>query len=131
MLDTDTYGRWAQTVNQNVDELIVTVNQYRRQGYILVGYGAAAKGNTLLNFANIELDVIIDDNPLKQGKFTPGTGIPIISIDYLARLNEETKVLFVPLAWNFFKEIKSKIQTTRSNTNDQFLKYFPQVETTF
>lgn len=131
LLNSDTYSRWSQTVNQNVDELIVTVNQYRRQGYILVGYGAAAKGNTLLNFANIELDVIIDDNPLKQGKFTPGTGIPIVSIDYLTRLNEETKVLFVPLAWNFFKEIKSKIQTARSNTNDQFLKYFPQVETTF
>jgi len=129
LLNPETYRRWAATVNQNVDELIVTINQYRRQGYTLVGYGAAAKGNTLLNFADIQLDVIIDDNPLKQGKFTPGTSVPIVSIDYLARQGEDAKLLFVPLAWNFFREIKSKIQATRSNPNDRFLKYFPKVET--
>jgi hypothetical protein len=94
----------------------------------LVGYGAAAKGNTLLNFADIQLDVIVDDNPLKQGKFTPGTNIPIVSIDYLQRQGEDAKLLFVPLAWNFFKEIKSKIQSVRSSPNDYFVKYFPEVE---
>jgi len=128
LLRTDTYDRWANTVNKNVDRLISTVNDFKRNGYTLVGYGAAAKGNTLLNFANIQLDVIIDDNPLKQGKFTPGTSVPIVSVDYLKIQTEDAKLLFIPLAWNFFREIKSRIQTVRSNSNDKFLKYFPEVE---
>jgi len=128
LLNTDTYDRWANTVNKNVDHLISTVNDFKRKGYTLVGYGAAAKGNTLLNFADITLDVIIDDNPLKQGKFTPGTSVPIVSVDYLKDQAEDAKLLFIPLAWNFFREIKSRIQTVRSNHNDKFLKYFPEVE---
>jgi 2-polyprenyl-3-methyl-5-hydroxy-6-metoxy-1,4-benzoquinol methylase len=128
LLNINTYDRWSETVYKNVNQLIATINQHRRQGFTLVGYGAAAKGNTLLNFADIQLDVIVDDNPLKQGKFTPGTNIPIVSIDYLQRQGEDAKLLFVPLAWNFFKEIKSKIQSVRSSPNDYFVKYFPEVE---
>ena len=128
LLDADTYTSWAKTVNQNVDRLTVTIDQYRHEGYTLVGYGAAAKGNTLLNFGNIKLDFIIDDNPLKQNKFTPGTGCAIVSIDHLDRFDVDRKLLFVPLAWNFFPEIKSKIQNARSSPNDLFIKYFPTVE---
>ena len=128
LLNIDTYDRWSETVHTIVNQLIATVNQHRQEGFTLVGYGAAAKGNTLLNFAGIQLDVIIDDSPLKQGKFTPGTNIPIVSIDYLRKQGEDAKLLFVPLAWNFFKEIKLKIQTARTNTNDRFLKYFPDIE---
>ena len=83
LLNIDTYDRWSETVHTIVNQLIATVNQHRQEGFTLVGYGAAAKGNTLLNFAGIQLDVIIDDNPLKQGKYTPGTSVPIVSIDYL------------------------------------------------
>ena len=128
LLNIDTYDRWSETVHTTVNQLIATVNQHRQEGFTLVGYGAAAKGNTLLNFAGIQLDVIIDDNPLKQGKYTPGTSVPIVSIDYLQNQGQDSKLLFVPLAWNFFKEIKLKIQTARTNTNDRFLKYFPDVE---
>jgi 2-polyprenyl-3-methyl-5-hydroxy-6-metoxy-1,4-benzoquinol methylase len=128
LLDKNTYTRWEATVRSNMDQLIQTINQYRYLDYTLVGYGAAAKGNTLLNFGNIKLDFIIDDNLLKQGKFTPGTGCAIVSIDHLNTFNSDSKLLFVPLAWNFFKEIKSKIQTARTNSNDRFLRYFPNVE---
>lgn len=128
LLNLETYRRWEETVNTNVTQLIATINEYKQNGYILVGYGAAAKGNTLLNFADIQLDIIIDDNPLKQGKFTPGTSVPIVSIDYLNTCSADSQLLFVPLAWNFFQEIKSKIQTARNNSNDRFLRYFPEVE---
>jgi 2-polyprenyl-3-methyl-5-hydroxy-6-metoxy-1,4-benzoquinol methylase len=128
LLNVNTYDRWSETVHTTVNQLIATINQHRRQGFTLVGYGAAAKGNTLLNFADIQLDVIVDDNPLKQGKFTPGTSVPIVSIDYLQKQGEDARLLFVPLAWNFFKEIKSKIQSVRANPNDHFVKYFPEVE---
>ena len=128
LLDLDTYTQWSTTVNNNMAQLVDTINQHRNDGYTLVGYGAAAKGNTLLNFGNIQLDFIIDDNPLKQGKFTPGTGCSIVSIDHLNKFNDNDRLLFVPWAWNFFKEIKSKIQQARTNSNDRFLRYFPTVE---
>jgi hypothetical protein len=130
LLNLDTYSRWESTVKSNVNQLIETISEYRRDGYTLVGYGAAAKGNTLLNFGDIRLDFIIDDNPLKQGKFTPGTGCAIVGVDRLSELDVNRRILFVPLAWNFFKEIKSKIQAVRNNDNDRFLRYFPEVEVT-
>jgi 2-polyprenyl-3-methyl-5-hydroxy-6-metoxy-1,4-benzoquinol methylase len=124
----ETYAHWAANTLRLVDELKVFVELYRNKGYVLAGYGAAAKGNTLLNFSKVKLDFIIDDNPLKQGMYSPGMDIPIVSIDHLKQYTDADKVLFVPLAWNFFKEIKRKIQTARSNENDKFLKYFPKVE---
>jgi hypothetical protein len=132
LLSVETYQRWADTVRNNVDQLVETLEQYRQQGYLLVGYGAAAKGNTLLNFARIKnLEMIVDDNPLKQFKFTPGSSTPIVGIDWLnmnAIKQNGDRILFVPLAWNFFTEIKSKIQAVRNNPDDRFLKYFPRVE---
>ena len=130
LMNLDTYSRWESTVKANMNQLKQTISEYRRDGYTLVGYGAAAKGNTLLNFGDIRLDFIIDDNPLKQGKFTPGTGCAIVGVDRLSELDANRRILFVPLAWNFFKEIKSKIQTARTNANDRFLRYFPEVEVT-
>lgn len=94
--------------------------------YLIVGYGAAAKGNTLLNFGKIPLNFIIDDNPLKQGLYTPGMNIPIVGIDFLNTENvKNKKIVFVPLAWNFYTEIKSRIKDKRNNINDLFIKYFP------
>jgi 2-polyprenyl-3-methyl-5-hydroxy-6-metoxy-1,4-benzoquinol methylase len=128
LLSPETYVQWASNVRDNMSKLIRKIDQHRDMGYVLVGYGAAAKGNTLLNYGDIHLDFIIDDNPLKQGKFTPGTGCEIVSVEHLNQYTDQDQVLFVPLAWNFFKEIKTKIQTARNNPSDRFLKYFPQVE---
>lgn len=124
----ETYASWAANTLRLVDELKVFVELYRNKGYVIGGYGAAAKGNTLLNFSKINLDFIIDDNPLKQGKYSPGRDIPICDISHLGSYQSQDKILFVPLAWNFFSEIKRKIQNKRLNSNDKFLKYFPRVE---
>ena len=56
--------------------------------------------------------------------------IPIVSSDYLNSLEKNSKVVFVPLAWNFFKEIKNRIKNKRNNSNDLFIKYFPTLEVT-
>jgi len=128
LTNLQTYTNWETTVRSNIEDLKSAINEYADQGYKIVGYGAAAKGNTLLNFGNIELDFIIDDSQLKQGKFTPGTNCAIVSIDCLNDISSDSKILFVPLAWNFFKEIKYRIQTVRTNSNDKFLRYFPNVE---
>ena len=126
--DNKTYQDWADRVETIREEFVDTCNEYKSLGYKLVGYGAAAKGMTFLNYAKINLDCVIDDNPLKQGKFTPGLSIPIHSIDDLdSKKFKKEKILFVPLAWNFYSEIKNRILAKRANPDDRFLRYFPQV----
>ena len=128
LLEESTYQQWRATVESNVKELKFQVDQYRSQGYRLVGYGAAAKGNTLLNYAELDLDFIVDDSPLKQGLFTPGRSIPIVSIRRVEELLQQDRVVFIPLAWNFFDEIRTRILDVRKNDQDVFLRYFPTVE---
>jgi hypothetical protein len=109
-------------------DLKSAIKGYASQGYKIIGYGAAAKGNTLLNYIREPLDLIIDDSPLKQNLYSPGTNTPIKSIDILSTLDKKEKVLFMPLAWNFFVEISQRIKTVRNEPQDLFLKYFPKVE---
>lgn len=128
LLTEQTYLNYATKCNEVVKDLKNTVDNYARLdlAFHTVGYGAAAKGMTLLNYSKIPLEYIIDDNPLKQGKFTPGSNVPIVSADILKELNDAC--LFVPLAWNFFDEIKTKIKSKRTNQYDLFCTYFPNVE---
>lgn len=123
------YNNYVTDCKDIIDAFGVEVRNHKTSGKTVIGYGAPAKGNTLLNASNIELDFIIDDNPLKQGLFTPGMRIPIFSSEKLREYAEEDNLVFVPLAWNFFEEIKSKIETLRSNKRDSYLRYFPYVYT--
>ena len=127
LLDPKTYHQWADNVRSMVTGLKQVLQEYRQNGYILVGYGAAAKGNTLLNFVNEQLSVIIDDNPLKQGMYSPGQHIPVVGIDYLDGILPNRAIAFVPLAWNFYTEIKQRVQNKRNNPLDCFVRYFPNV----
>jgi hypothetical protein len=60
--------------------------------------------------------------------YAPGTNSPIKSIESLKEFSKEDKILFMPLAWNFFTEIQQRIKTVRNEPQDLFLKYFPKVE---
>lgn len=124
----ETYETYAKTARDIAEKLVHECDFVRQSmiGWNVVGYGAAAKGMTLLNFAKLNLDFIVDDSPLKQGRFTPGMSIPIVSADSLDSLKDTT--LFVPLAWNFFDEIRTKIKQRHPNQYDKFITYFPKVE---
>jgi hypothetical protein len=128
LLNPKIYTSWATGATAIKNDFVNTCQEYKNSGYRLIGYGAAAKGMTLLNYAQVDLDVIIDDNPLKQATYSPGRDIPIVSSDYLKDLTDKDQVLFVPLAWNFYNEIKHKILNVRSNDNDRFMRYFPEVD---
>ena len=121
----DNYRKNVLDIGRNFRRVI---SKYRRDGYRLVGYGAAAKGMTFLNFTNIKLDVIIDDNELKQNLYTPGTNVVIKSNSFLKQYKERDKILFIPMAWNFYDEIRNRILKVRDNKNDKFLRYFPSVK---
>lgn len=119
------YEKFADTARAAVSGLKDAVEKYREQGMRVVGYGAAAKGNTLLNFGGITLDYIVDDNPLKQGLYTPGRDIEIVAPARLAQ--EQNPLVVVPLAWNFFDEIYRKVKVLRPDKADTFITYFPEL----
>jgi len=125
--DMNTYLAYADRCYTIVEDLNETIQHYRGLGYVIAGYGAAAKGMTLINFGDVNLDFVIDDNPLKQGLFCPGSNIPVVGIDMLDEC-QDVKVAFVPLAWNFFTEIRSKIKTKRDQEGDVFIRYFPTIK---
>jgi len=120
----DKYHTFANTASDIKDKLLTGLQKLRDDGYHIIGYGAAAKGNTLLNYINFRLDYIIDDSYLKWGYRTPGQDIEIHNIDLLNKVDFE-KIVFVPLAWNFYAEIKQRIHAVRDTTNDVFVRYFP------
>ena len=128
LLNTQTYIDWEASTIANMTVLKSTIDNLKREGYKVIGYGAAAKGNTLLNYIDTPLDLIIDDSPLKQNLYAPGTNSPIKSVDALKEFSKETKIVFMPLAWNFFTEISQRIKSVRNEPHDKFLKYFPNVE---
>jgi hypothetical protein len=94
LTDLQTYVNWQITVKENTTELKSVIKSYIDQGYKVIGYGAAAKGNTLLNYINQPLDLIIDDSPLKQNMYAPGTNSPIKSIESLKEFSKEDKILY-------------------------------------
>lgn len=100
------------------------INALRSSGHKVIGYGAAAKGNTFINFSKFQLDYIVDDNPLKHYLYTPGSRIPILPPNQIEK--EKSPIYVVPLAWNFFEEIKSKVSAMKKDVT--YIKYFPSVE---
>ena len=102
----DTYKKFGKKVYKIRDNVVKNINKLKKDGNKLVGYGAPAKATTALNFFGIsnEIDCIIEDNKLKQGKIIPGVNIPIIS-----KKNIKKKIdSLIVLAWNFFNEIKKE-----------------------
>jgi 2-polyprenyl-3-methyl-5-hydroxy-6-metoxy-1,4-benzoquinol methylase len=125
----ETYTNWAYNVQRLLIDLKIQIDDLRNDGYTIVGYGAAAKGMTLINASGIELDCVIDDNPLKQGLYCPGTDIPVVSIDWLDTVTDPNeRIVFIPLAWNFYTEIKRKISAKRNSVGDCYIRYFPKIQ---
>ncbi len=125
LYNLDTYVEYAKKCIKVTQEFNNELKKFKDKGYKTVGYGAAAKGNTFLNFAQADLDYIVDDNELKWDLHTPGRNIPIRNPAVLADEDPE-KLLVVPLAWNFFDEISARANEI-TNSELSFIRYFPEV----
>lgn len=124
-LSIETMNLYAESCKRISTDTYKKIKELKDNGYKIIGYGAAAKGNTFINFSKINLEYIVDDNVLKQNLYSPGSKIPIFSPDKL--LEEDSKICVVPLSWNFFDEIKEKVNSL--NLKEViFLKYFPKIE---
>jgi SAM-dependent methyltransferase len=128
LYDNRTYETYAKKCQEVAVYFSGVIKRYREQGIPVVGFGAPAKGNTLMNFAGIGPDFTIDENPLKQGLYCPGVNVPIYGIEKLKELDPTKPVCFIPLAWNFYDEIVKKIKANRQESNDIYVKYFPSFE---
>jgi len=105
LADPATWKAFAQRVEHIRTELPALLRRLKAQGKKVIGYGASAKGNTLLNTCGIttkELDYIIDNTPFKQGKVAPGSWIPVRPPEALLADQPDYALL---LAWNFAPEI--------------------------
>jgi len=109
LFDSKLYEQFSIQSIQSLDNLKNTISKYKNNDYKCIGYGASAKGQVVIISGNIELDYIIDENPLKIGLYSPKLNIPIVEI---TKLKEDTseKILILLLAWNFSTEIIEKIK---------------------
>ena len=110
-----TYENFSDDVQNLKNKIVETLQKLKKEKKFLFGYGASAKGNVLLNYCNIDhniLDYIIDTTPLKEGKFTPGTHIPILSSKKISNKGNNDVALL--LAWNYESEILEKEKFFRS-----------------
>ena len=110
------YHKFSTNIIKLKKNLIELLLRLKNENKSIFGYGASAKGNVLLNFcdiANENLDFIIDTTPLKQGKFTPGTHIPIIPPEKILEKGKNDVALL--LAWNYADSILKKEELFRKN----------------
>jgi len=103
--DPRRYYDFARAVSKTRDLLLELLERWKRTGASVAGYGAPAKGNTLLNYCGVTTDLLpytVDRSPLKVGLYTPGAHLPILPVSSLLE-NQPDYVLI--LAWNFAEEI--------------------------
>lgn len=108
----ESYSKFVEDVEDNKDMLVKLMRAIR--GKRVVAYGASAKGVVLLNYCGLtkdDVEVIVDDTPDKQGKFSPGTIIQIVSPEILEKRPPD---FILMLAWNFFDEIYKKTSHLKS-----------------
>jgi SAM-dependent methyltransferase len=113
MTTPEYYLNFTRQVEDTKWRLLEFLIDQRRQGKRIAGYGAPGKGNTLLNYCGIRTDLLeftVDRNTYKQGKFLPGTHIPILHPDALSEAKPDV-VLILP--WNFKDEIMQQLAFIR------------------
>jgi SAM-dependent methyltransferase len=122
----ESYHVYTERVQETKRKLLSFMIAVRNEGKRLVGYGAAAKGNTLLNYCGMRtdfIDYVVDRNPHKQGRFLPGTHLPIYHPD---RIKETQPDFLFILPWNLVDEITGQMGYIR-DWGGQFVVPIPEV----
>jgi dTDP-4-dehydrorhamnose reductase/SAM-dependent methyltransferase len=109
-LSVDKYLQWSEDIENTIKDFSTKLLNLKLSGHTISGFGASAKGNTLLNSCKINTDImdyIADETPEKIGKFSPTTGIPIVNKQTI--IDNPTDYIVI-LAWNFQEEIIAKLR---------------------
>ena len=121
------YAGFQDKADKVKNDLLFFLIEAQRAGKTVAGYGAAAKGNTLLNYAGIRPDLlpfVADRNPAKQDKFLPGCRIPIVAEEYLKQSRPDYVVI---LPWNLREEVAGQLNYIR-DWGGQFVTAVPVLE---
>ena len=125
--DLDFYGSYGSRVKEKKREILEFLIRLKREGRTIAGYGAPAKGNTLLNYCGVRTDFIeytVDRNPHKQGCYLPGSHIPIFSPE---QVQETRPDLLLILPWNLKEEIMEQMGYIRE-WGGRFAVLIPEIE---
>ncbi len=123
----DGYRRFQMKADKVKDDFLAFLSNARLNNQKVVGYGAAAKGNTLLNYCKVTRDTIefvVDKAPLKVNKFLPGSHIPIVTEDNIKTLKPDFVIIF---PWNIKDEIIEQLAYIRE-WNGKFVIAIPKME---
>ncbi|MGB6994673.1 MAG: class I SAM-dependent methyltransferase, partial [Thermoanaerobaculia bacterium] len=124
--DLDHYLSFGEQVKETKRKLLSFLVRLKNEGKSIAGYGAPAKGNTLLNYCGVGTDFIdytVDRSPHKQGRYLPGTRIPIYAPEHISETRPDY-VLILP--WNLKEEIIEQV-TDLSSWGGQFFVAIPEV----
>ena len=113
MTTTAYYQGFQTRTNKVKNDFLLFLLETKRLGKTVMGYGAAAKGNTLLNFSGVRSDLlpsVVDLNPAKQGKYLPGSRIPIVG-EANIRKTKPDYILILP--WNIREEVMTQLAYVR------------------
>jgi len=122
----DYYANFTLQANKVKIALLSFLIEQKRKGKKIAGYGAAAKGNTLLNYCGIRndfIDFVVDANPAKQGKYLPASHIPVVNEDHLKRNKPDFVIIF---PWNLKEEIAAQLSYIR-DWGGKFVIPIPQL----
>jgi hypothetical protein len=114
LLELDYYQGFQKRIDEVKNGLLTFLLQAKNEGKKVAAYGAAAKGNTFLNYAGIRKDLVsfvVDASTYKQGKYLPGTHIPVVSEK---RIQEYKPDYVVLLPWNIKEEIIGQLEYART-----------------
>jgi hypothetical protein len=123
-----TYSEFQQLANKIKNELLMFLIEKKMKGERVVAYGAAAKGNTLLNFAGVKPDllpIVYDAASSKQGKFMPGSHIPILDPDQITSASPEY-ILILP--WNIVDEVMKTLSKLPELNEVHYLVAVPELK---
>lgn len=126
LLDLKTYAHFQQKAERVKNEILAFLVEQKMHGKSVGGYGAAAKGNTLLNYAGIKAELlpfVCDAAPSKQGNYLPGSNIPIFPPDYIKKQKPDY-VLILP--WNIAEEITIQLSYIR-DWGGKFVTAVPKI----
>ena len=124
LMNLETYSDFQKKSERIKNDLLRFLLEASASGKKVIAYGAAAKGNTLINFAGISKDLlnfVVDRSKSKQGKYLPGSHIPIISYEELK--NHDPDMLLI-LPWNLISELREQLQGYQLVTAIPEIKYW-------
>jgi SAM-dependent methyltransferase len=127
MITADYYLGFQAKTDKVKNDFLAFLLEIKRQGKTVAAYGAAAKGNTLLNYAGVRpnlLSYVVDRNPAKEGKYLPGSRIPIVAEAHI-REKKPDYVLILP--WNIKEEVMTQLTYVRE-WGGRFVTVVPKLE---